>query len=222
MKLELRMNYLETIYQRYRKASKESKGRILDELCKVCKYKRKYAIWKLSQMPMEDKPNSRPKRKRPRKYNHQVVEVVEQIWRAANYPWSVRLKAIIGLWLPWIRARYRITPEVEEKLLSISPSTIDRALKAKKIKLKRRLYSRTKPGTLLRHKIPVKTEHWDVKRPGFIEADLVSHSGSSAHGEFIYSLNITDIFTGWVETQAVMGKGQEVLCNMILYERIYG
>ncbi len=63
MKLELRMNYLETIYQRYRKASKESKGRILDELCKICKYKRKYAIWKLSQMPMEDKHNSRRKRR---------------------------------------------------------------------------------------------------------------------------------------------------------------
>jgi len=208
MKLELRMNYLETIYQRYRKVSKKSKGRILDEFCKVCKYKRKYAIWKLSQMPMEDKTKSRPKRKRPKKYSYQVLEVVEKIWKAANYPWSVRLKEIIGLWLPWVRARYHISPEVEKKLLSISPSTIDRALKDKKRRLKRRLYGRTKPGTLLRHKIPVKTEHWDVKRPGFTEADLVPHSGSSGHGEFIYSLNLTDIFSGWVETEGVMGKGQ--------------
>jgi len=97
---------------------------------------------------------------------------------------------------------------MEEKLLSISPSTIDRALRAKKRALKRRLYGRTKPGTLLRHKIPVKTDTWDVERPGFLEADLVSHCGGSGYGEFIHSLNLTDIFTGWVESSAVMGKGR--------------
>lgn len=104
---------------------------------------------------------------------------------------------------------YRLTAQVEEKLLSISASTIDRALKAKKRKLKRRLYCRTKTGTLLKHKIPVKTEHWDVNRPGFVEADLLSHSGGSSQGEFLHSLNITDIFSGWVETRAVTGKGQQ-------------
>jgi len=208
MKLELRMKYLETVYQRYRKSSKGSKGKILDELCEVCKYNRKYAIWKISHMPMEEKHKARPKRKRPRKYDHQVLGVLEKIWNAANYPWSLRLKEIIRLWLPWIRVRYRIPPEVEEKLLSISPSTIDRALKPKKIKLKRRLYGRTKPGALLRHKIPVRTDTWDVKRPGFTEADLVPHCGGSSQGEFIYSLNLTDILSGWVETEAVMGKGQ--------------
>jgi len=215
MKLELRMNYLETIYQRYRKTSKESKGRILDELCKVCKYKRKYAIWKLSQMPMEDKHNPRPKRKRPRKYSHQVLEVVEKVWRAANYPWSLRLKEILRLWLPWIRVRYRITRETEEKLLSISASTIDRYLREKKRKLKRRLYGRTKPGTLLRHKISVRTDSWDVKRPGFMEADLVSHCGGVSQGEFIHSLNLTDILSGWVETEAVMGKGERGILEAI-------
>lgn len=71
-------------------------------------------------------------------------------------------------------------PEIEEKLLSISASTIDRALRAKKRELKRRLYGRTKPGTLLRHKIPVKTDSWDIKRPGFMEADLVPHCGGSS------------------------------------------
>lgn len=70
MKLELRMKYLETVYQRYRKSSKGSKGKILDELCEVCKYNRKYAIWKISHMPMEEKHKARPKRKRPRKYDH--------------------------------------------------------------------------------------------------------------------------------------------------------
>jgi hypothetical protein len=97
---------------------------------------------------------------------------------------------------------------VEEKLLSVSPSTIDRYLRARKRALRRRLYGRTKPGTLLRHKIPIKTDSWDVERPGFMEADLVSHCGGVGQGEFIYSLNLTDIFSGWVETQGVMGRGQ--------------
>jgi len=106
-------------------------------------------------------------------------------------------------------------PEIEEKLLSISASTVDRALRAKKRELKRRLYGRTKPGTLLRHKIPVKTDSWDIKRPGFMEADLVLHCGGSSQGEFICSLNLTDICTGWVETAAVMGKGQADVVNAV-------
>jgi len=208
MRLELRMRYLERIYKRYRKASKESKGKILDELCQVCGYNRKYAIWKLKQVTLEEEPKVRKRRRRSRQYDYRVAEVLVAVWRKANYPWSLRLKEILRLWLPWIRVRYRISKDTEAKLLSISASTIDRLLRDKKRRLKRRLYGRTKPGTLLRHKIPVRTDCWDVKRPGFMEADLVSHSGSSGHGEFIYSLNLTDIFSGWVETEGVMGKGQ--------------
>jgi len=70
------MKYLETVYQRYRKFSKESKGKILDELCHVCGYNRKDAIWKLSQLPMEDKPKVRAKRRRPRKYGHKVLKIL--------------------------------------------------------------------------------------------------------------------------------------------------
>lgn len=213
MKLELRMKYLEKTYKRYKNASKESKSKILDELCHICGYNRKYAIWKLNQMPLKEEVRSRSKRER--KYDGKTLEIVEQVWKKANYPWSLRLKEILRLWLPWIKARYRTTAEMEEKLLSISASTIDRALKDKKRKLKRRLYGRTKPGTLLRHKIPVKTEHWDVKRPGFQEADLVSHSGESGLGEFIYSLNLTDILTQWVETQAIMGKSQVAVLKAV-------
>jgi len=215
MRMELRMKYCETVYQRYHKASKESKARILDELCKVCEYNRKYAISKLNSMREKKEPQVHHKRKRKKLYDHEVLSIVEKVWKTANYPWSVRLKEIIRLWMPWIKRRYRVTPQIEKKLLSISASTIDRDLKQKKNKLKRRIYGRTKPGTLLRHKIPVKTEHWDVKRPGFEEADLVSHSGESGFGEFIYSLNLTDICTQWVETQAVMGKGQIAVLDAI-------
>jgi len=208
MRKESRMEYVESIYERYRESPKSSKTKILDELCEVCKYNRKYAIFKLMHLPHKGKARARPKRRRSKKYDHRVLEVIEKVWKAAHYPWSLRLKEILRLWLPWVRQRYRISPETEAKLLSISPSTIDRALKDKKIKLKRRLYGRTKPGTLLRHKIPVRTDTWDVARPGYLEADLVPHSGESSFGEFIYSLNLTDIFSCWVESQAVMGKGE--------------
>jgi len=96
----------------------------------------------------------------------------------------------------------------QRQLLKISPSTIDRRLKVKRRLLKKRLYGRTKPGTLLKHHIPIKTDSWDVTTPGFTETDLVSHSGNSEKGEFIHSLNVTDIHSTWVESRAVMGKGQ--------------
>lgn len=208
MRLELRMKYCETVYKRYHKSSKESKGKILDELCQVCGYNRKYAIDKLNKLRNQDN-KVKKRRNRSRKYSYDVLSIVESIWKASNYPWSLRLKEIIYVWLPWIREEFKLSSQLEEKLLSISPSTIDRYLKAKKKKLKRRIYGRTKPGTLLRHKIPVKTDNWDIREPGFLEADLVSHSGGSGRGEFIYSLNLTDICTGWVETEAVMGKGEK-------------
>ena len=70
------------------------------------------------------------------------------------------------------------------------------------------MYGRAKPGTLLRHHIPVNCDHWDVNSPGFVEIDLVSHSGECATGEFIYSLNLTDIYSGWVENRAIMERGE--------------
>jgi hypothetical protein len=121
------------------------------------------------------------------------------------------LKAIVPLWMPWIRRRFRPSPEVERQLLSISARQIDRRLAGSKRRLKRRFYGRTKPGTLLKHHIPIRTDNWDVTVPGFSEVDLVSHSGNSGDGRFAYSLNFTDIHTAWVETEAILGKGKETV-----------
>jgi len=120
----------------------------------------------------------------------------------------VRLKALLPAWMPWIRKRFKLSPEIEKQLLAISPRQMDRRLAAKKTQQRRRIYGRTKPGYLLKHHIPVKTDNWDVTSPGFTEVDLVSHSGNSAEGEFAHSLNITDIQTTWTETRALLGKGQ--------------
>ena len=107
MSLELHMKYCETVYRRYRNASKESKARILDELCQVCGYNRKYAIWKLNRLRDKEKAKTPSKRRRSRKYGHEVLLIVEKVWKKSGYPWSVRLKEILRLWLPWIYSRSR-------------------------------------------------------------------------------------------------------------------
>jgi hypothetical protein len=134
--------------------------------------------------------------------------VLRAIWEAANYPWSVRLKALIPLWLPWVRKHTELTPRLEAELLAISPRQMDRVLAPYKKQVRRRLYGRTKPGTLLKHQIPIKAERWETTEPGFGEIDLVSHSGDRADGEFIHTLTFTDIHSTWTENRAVMGKGQ--------------
>lgn len=137
-----------------------------------------------------------------------MVRALRAVWEAAGYPWARRLKALLPLWLPWARRRLALSPATETKLRAISPRQMDRVLAPDKRTIRRRLYGRTKPGTLLKHHIPIKTDHWDVTEPGFTEVDLVSHSGDRADGDFLHSLDLTDIHTAWVETRAVLGKSQ--------------
>lgn len=207
MSQQSKWDYFKAIYERYHKASQEMRTRILDEFCRVCGYHRKYAIRKL-RGPCPPSAGRKRKRKRDSTYSLALLQVLTAVWEAAGYPCSVRLKALLPCWMPWIRKQFHLTPEIEQHLLCISPRTIDYRLKSKKRQMKKRLYGRTKPGTLLKHHIPIKTDHWDVKTPGFTEVDLVSHSGNCAEGHFAYSVNQTDILTTWTETRAVLGKGE--------------
>ena len=198
--------YLKAIHPRYRQASRAEKGRILDEFCQVTGYHRKAALRLLHGPPPARRPP--PRRRRAPTYGTRVLQVLAAIWRAAGYPWSVRLQALLPLWLPWARPRFRLTPALEEQLLRLSPRQMDRRLAPYRQQVQKRLYGRTKPGTLLKHHIPLRTDRWDVAVPGFTEVDLVAHSGESGDGEFLHSLNLTDIHTTWVETRAVLGRGQ--------------
>lgn len=137
------------------------------------------------------------------------------IWEASGYLCGQRLKAALPHWLPWVRQRFRLTASLERHVLAISPRQMDRRLQPYKQRIKRRLYGTTRLGSLLKHMIPIKTDHWDVTKPGYLEIDLVSHSGASASGEFIYTLDCVDIQTGWVERQAVMGKGREGILHAL-------
>lgn len=196
----------------YKKSTKLEKGNLLDEFCKITKYHRKYASRLLKHGGVEKKN----RKQREKKYSEKTIDAITRIWKAADHPWSERLVALIPIWLPLAKKHMKwITPDIEKQMLSISARQIDRRLKNQKKKLSRKLYGRTKPGKLLKHHIPIKTDNWDVTEPGFTEVDLVSHSGSNSSGEFIYSLNITDISTGWVETMPVMGKTEIATLNAI-------
>ena len=199
--------YFRAVYERYHKAGREAKQMMLNEFCLNTGYHRKYAIRLLNGAPPGKQPERRRRERRPR-YGPQVLSVLAAIWEAAGYPWSVRLKALLPNWMPWIRKRYRMTPAMEKQLLGISARQIDRRLRARKSERKRRIYGRTKPGTLLKHHIPVKTDSWDVSSPGFSEIDLVAHCGNSGEGEFAHTLNLTDIHSGWTESRALLGKSQ--------------
>ena len=197
---------LKAVYPRYRGAVRADKGRILDAFCETTGYQRKYAVRLLNGPPLgAERPR---RRRRPPTYGVAVIQAVTAIWEAAGYPWSVRLKALLPLWLPWARRRLQLSATVCQQLRAISPRQIDRRLVPIKRQRLTRRYGRTKPGTLLKHHIPLKTDHWDVAGPGFTELDLVAHAGHRADGEFAHSLNVTDIHTTWVETRAVLGRGE--------------
>jgi transposase InsO family protein len=203
---QAKWEYFRAIYERYHKATRKLKHAILNEFCLNTGYHRKYAIRVLNGTP----PGKQPRRRRRRglSYGHEVLSILAAVWEAAGYPWSVRLKALLPLWMPWIRKRFRVSQQSERQLLSMSPRQMDRRLRAKKTERRRRIYGRTQPGLLLKHHIPIKTDSWDVTSPGFTEVDLVSHSGNSGEGEFAHSLNVTDIHTAWTESRAVLGRGQ--------------
>jgi hypothetical protein len=198
--------YINAIKDRYINSNKQEKKLILDEFCKVCNYNRKYAIRILNKST--NKWQHKKKRGPKSKYNNKdFIKALKTIWEATDYICSKRLHSAIPLWLPFLESQQiRITDEISEKLLSISPPTIDRILKSSRIKSKKGL-SGTKPGSLLKNQIPIRTDNWDITKPGFIEADTVAHCGNSLAGDFIWSITMTDILTGWTENRAVWNKG---------------
>lgn len=126
-----------------------------------------------------------PARRRDQVYTERLFRVIEDVWLASQHLWSVRLKATLPLWLPWVKARWTLTPQEEKLLLKISPATMDRRLKPYENRLKHKLYDKTKPGRWLRQTIPIQTESWNVPDPGWLESDTVSHCGAFASGTFV-------------------------------------
>jgi len=211
--------YAKAIYDRYKSASRREKATILDEFCTTCGYHRKHAIRLLRSFkrPKKPKPKKLKKRGRPPIYHGKaILKPLKKVWLAANLPCSKRLKIILPLWLPGYQDQFgNLDKKTIKKLKSLSPSTIDRLLNPTKIEYTKRGRSTTKPGTLLRKQIPIKTNQWDESRPGFLEADTVAHCGESMAGMFAFTVDFVDIATGWTEQRAVWGKGEAGVLEQI-------
>jgi hypothetical protein len=203
--------YAYEMRNRYRKAVRAERGRLLDEFTAVTGYHRKYAMALLGREPT---PRVRPPG-RPSRFTDEIVEALVKIWRAADYPWSARLVAMLPTWMPYARIHLNLSEDVERILLGMSARSVDRMLRGHRTELKRRIYGRTKPGTLLKHQIPVRTERWDTTETGWCETDTVAHCGEVGDGEFAFSVNLTDVASTWTETRAVLGKGQRFVVEAL-------
>lgn len=201
--------YLESIFVRYKRSSVDDKSKILDEFCSTCHYHRKHAIRLLNRFQRFTRP--KPKRSgKPSVYSTPALrKVLTNIWLAAHMPCSKRLKVIIPQWLPYYGETFGgVDLKVILALKKISPATIDRLLKTARHKHKKIALSTTRPGSLLRHQIPIKTNQWEESEPGFLETDLVAHCGESAAGQYVSTVDCVDIATAWSEQRAVWGKGE--------------
>jgi hypothetical protein len=199
------------VAKRYKKAAKKEKATMLDEFTATTGYNRSYASRVLRKGAL-DKHGARAKKKaRPRIYDEAVFGALRKIWAVLDMPCGKRLVAVIPETAAKLKQFDEITLDAstEEKLQRISAPTIDRLLKEERRRVQIKARSQTKPGSLLKHQIPVRTfADWDEKRPGFVEVDLVAHNGGNPRGEFCQTLDVTDVHSGWTETRAVKNKAQ--------------
>jgi hypothetical protein len=200
---------LEEVRPRYLKASKGGKGRILDEFVATTGYHRKYAIHLLR--------NGRPRGRRKRvgrrwTYGPEVVVALVQLWEASGHLCGKRLQPFLPELIGVLERQGEITlaPHIKAQLLKMGAATIDRRLKLARTKLPQRGRSTTKPGSLLKHTIPIRTfADWNENQPGFVEMDLVAHCGESTSGEYLNTLSAIDIDTRWCEFLALPNKSQK-------------
>lgn len=198
---------LEDFRRRYRRANRKGKGKLLTELCDLYGYNRKYLLQFFNHLTgKKDTGRGRKVKYQP---TEELLTPLRRIWLAGDQMCSKRLKEAIRAWLPFYEESYEfLSEEVKQKLVGMSTGTLDQLLQPYRVCYKRRGLSGTKPGYLLKNQIPIKTDHWDVSKPGFMEADTVAHCGNSLAGEFVWSITLTDILTCWTENRATWCKGE--------------
>jgi hypothetical protein len=207
---------VQTVRVRYTGASRREKGSILDEVCRVCGYDRKYAIGLLAHPAVaRTKPIVRP---RARRYGEDVRRVLADLWEISDRLCGKRLAPFLPELIAALERHdhLHLAPATKDLLVAISPATADRLLASQRRQHAAHGLALTKPGTLLRQQIRVRTAFgWDEKAPGYLEVDLVAHCAENAAGDFLYTLTLTDIATGWTECQAILNRSQEAVINAL-------
>src|SRR5215212_929413 len=205
---------------RYQRSRKKEKSLILGELVELTEYSRAYARRVLRQHGQRLKPGKqslvvdvrlRAARGRAPCYDEKVKAALIKIWKVMDYICGKRMQPALAEMVRVLERHNELhcDPSTKAKLLRISAATIDRLLRTERRKYELRGKARTKPGTLLKHQIPIRTfAEWDEQQPGFSEIDLVGHEGGVAAGDYCQTLDLTDIATTWTETMAVRNKAQ--------------
>ncbi len=203
---------------RYRRSAKKKKGKILDEFIASTKYTRKYGSWilrnwgkrKIVRLDGElvelvvGRPRKKRRKPRERIYDEEVFQALKKVWAIFDCICGKRLVVVLKTMLPILEkfGEIDLNEEVRGKLERIGACTVDRLLAKEKQTLRIKGRGHTKPGTLLKHQIPIRTfSGWDESKPGFVEIDLVGHEGGVAQGEYAFTLNLTDIKSGWTEPE---------------------
>jgi len=202
----------------YAKASKKTRGRLLDELVASTGWSRANARRQVPGAGKRRGPQRSVKRvPRPRTYGYDTLKLLISVWMLAGQPWGKYLAATMGIWLPKLIVHgeldeARLNDHTREQLLTVSTATIDRLVKPTRDTMTLTGISGTRPGPLLRNSITVrKAGHEHEQVPGFVEIDLVLHCGASLQGEFAPTLTVIDVHTGCYQYQrqvvCVSGRG---------------
>ena len=203
------MEYVEAVRGRYFLGSKKEKGKILDEFTKVTDCHRKAAVRLIRR---GNQTGTSKKRGRPRRYGPAAAGALRAIWETTDRLCSKRLHPFLPELITVLRRHGESTmsAEIEAQLCQISPATIDRLLHPYRRLGGRRPFTTTKPGSLLKSSIPIRTfTEWPEDSPGYLEVDLVSHCSESTEGFYLTTLCAVDVTSGWSECIGVWGKGQQ-------------
>ena len=197
---------------RYRKASRNQKSQLLDELVDLHGMHRKTAIRLLSPSKRGRKSGNRERGRKSKYGDAEFLRALRLVWKETDYMCSKLLHAALPEWVPYVEQHHgKFSADIRSLLLQISYATIDRKLKPYKGRSK----GGTQPGTLLKTEIPIQGSVFDISVPGFIEADTVAHCGNSLAGQFVWSLTMTDICTGWTECRAVWHKAAKGVVSQV-------
>jgi hypothetical protein len=211
--------YLDSLKKRYAKASKKERGKILDEYVQTTSYHRKHAIAILSgQYQPAQRPIRRPRKSLYTVEDAKALDFLSDLFDGIN---SKRLRAAMDVELDALYQRgvLKVSRACYRRLKRISPASMDR-LRARYGQPRPKSRHRTKPGTLLKSQIPIRTwAEWNEDRPGFVEMDLVGHDGGDVQGDYCLTLDFTDVKTGWTECVAVRNKAQKYVFEAIRLAR---